>query len=313
MRLTIEALAGQLAERLLPVYLLSGDEPLLVEESLDAVRARARAAGFSERQVFFFERSAAVWDALLQASQALSLFAERRILEVRLPSGKPGVAGAAALLRTIAASGPDLLLLIVTGQLERDTQAAEWVRSASERGAWLPLWPVERARLPQWLRARFGAAGLAVTPEALELLVERSEGNLLAARQEVDKLALLLPAGARVGLDEVMASSADSARFDVFKLAEAVRARDAARAQRILASLRSEGAEPPLVLWALLRELRSGGAHGAHVPPARLIARAARIDRAIKGLVVGDPWDELAWLAAELCGLAAPALLRAQA
>lgn len=312
MKLTLEALVSDLARRLLPIYLVSGDEPLLVGEALDAVRARARAGGFSEREVFFVERQAAVWDEIQHAAQALSLFASRRIVEVRLPSGKPGVSGAAVLSRLLAASGEELLVLIQTGQLERETQALEWVQVVQARGAWVPVWPVPRQRLPQWLRARLAAAGLNASEAALELLAERSEGNLLAARQEIDKLALLLPRGARVELEDVAAGSADSARFDVFQLGEAVREADAARALRILGSLRAKGTEPTLVLWALLRELHAAHPQGStSAAVAGLLARAARADRMAKGLLSGDAWDELSLLAVELAGRADLSWMRA--
>jgi DNA polymerase-3 subunit delta len=320
MKLTLEGLGAQLAERLLPVYLLSGDEPLLVGEAGDAIRARARSLGYAERAVFFIERSSAVWDEVRQAAQALSLFATRRIVEIRMPSGKPNVAGAAALLRLFQAAGEDLLVIIITNTLERETQAAPWVQALQQCGAWLPIRSVERARLPQWLRSRFAAVGLTAAPDALALLAERSEGNLLAARQEVDKLAMLLPRGATVGVADVAAGSADSARFDVFQLGEAVRAGDSARALRILGGLRAEGAEPVLVLWSLVRELRAQQAGAApagrrppRVPFARLALRAGRADRMAKGLSPGDPWDELALLAVELTGLRTLPLVKAVA
>jgi len=305
MKLTLENLSAQLAERLLPVYLVSGDEPLLVGEASDAIRARARARGFAEREVFFIERSSAVWDEVRQAAL--------------MPGGKPGVTGAAALLRLFEAAGEDLLVVIIADKLERETQASEWVQALQRRGAWLPIWPVERARLPEWLRARFAAAGLTANSDALALLAERSEGNLLAARQEIDKLAMLLPRGATVSVAEVAAGSADSARFDVFQLGEAVRSADAARALRILGGLRAEGAEPVLVLWSLVRELRAQQAAGPSdasaraqgLPFARLAMRAGRADRMAKGLSAGDPWDELALLAVELTGLRSLPLVRA--
>jgi DNA polymerase III subunit delta len=312
-KLTLEALSAHLTERLLSIYLVSGDEPLLVSEASDAIRARARAADFSERQIFFIERSGAVWEEINQAAQALSLFAANRIVEIRMPSGKPGTNGAKALLRLFEASGPDLLVLIVTGQLERETQGAEWVHAAQQRGAWLPIRMVDRGRLPQWLQARFAAAGLKPSNEAIALLVERSEGNLLAARQEIDKLALLMPRGACVEVADVEAGSADSARFDPFQLTEAIRASDAARALRILDGLRAEGAEVPLLLWALVRELRSlqgRGSAGARLPLARLAARAGRADRMAKGLALGDAWDELALLSVEMTGRRTLPLLR---
>lgn len=318
MKLALEGVAAQLADRLLPIYLISGDEPLLAAEAADAIRARARSAGFGEREVFFIERGSAVWDGVALAAQSLSLFAARRLIEIRMPNGKPGVAGAAALLRLFEAAGEDLLVLVITDKLERETQGSQWVQALQQRGAWLSIWPVPRARLPLWLRARFAAAGLQPTEEALSLLAERSEGNLLAAQQEIQKLSLLLPRGSKVSASQVATGSADSARFDVFQLAEAVHGGDAARALRILGGLRAEGAEPVLVLWALVRELRSqqaaaagasrGG--GSRLPFSRLAARAGCADRMAKGLATGDPWDELALLAVELTGLRTLPLLR---
>jgi DNA polymerase-3 subunit delta len=311
MKLTLEGLPAQLAQRLLPAYLVSGDEPLRVGEATDLIRAAARAAGFNEREVFFIERASSIWEDVQQAAQSLSLFASRRLIEIRLPTGKAGVTGAAALLRLIAAAGDDLLLLVVTGKLERDTQNAEWVQALTARGAWLPVWPIDRAHLPQWLRQRARAVRLSLSEEAIAMLAERCEGNLLAAQQEIDKLVLLWPSGSTVSAADVAASSADSARFDVFQLGEAVRTGNASRALRILSGLQSEGAEPVLMLWSLLRELRAAQAASARLPFARLTARAGRADRMAKGLASGDPWDELALLAVELCGLRTLPLLRA--
>jgi DNA polymerase III subunit delta len=321
MKLTLDGLSAQLAERLLPVYLVSGDEPLLVAEATDAIRSRARALAFTEREVFFIERSGAVWDDIRQAAQSLSLFSARRLLEIRMPGGKPGTAGAAVLLQLFQAAGEDLLVLIIAEKLERETQSSEWMQALQQRGAWLPIWPVDRARLAPWLRSRFAAAGLTAAPDALALLAERSEGNLLAARQEIDKLAMLLPRGATVSVAEVAASSADSARFDVMQLGEAVRSADAARALRILGGLRAEGTEPLLVLWSLIRELRvqessvpaGTRARAQGLPFARLAAHAGRVERMGKGLSDGDPWDELALLAVELTGLRSLPLVRAAA
>jgi DNA polymerase-3 subunit delta len=299
-KLAPEQLAADLAARLRPVYLLSGDEPLLLDEALDAIRAAARARGFEERAVFFIERGSSVWQDIEQCAQALSLFASRRIVEVRLRTGKPGTSGAAVLMQLLESAGEDLLALIITGALDRETLGALWVQLAERRGAVVQIWPVTRARMPEWLRVRFAASGLRPSDAAVELLAARSEGNLLAARQEIDKLALLLPSGAAVGLEEVIAGSADSARFDVFQLGTGLREGDAARSLRILASLRAEGAEPVLVLWSVLRELRARPL--ARATRLRLLRRAMQADRAAKGQLSADPWDELAALVADLAG-----------
>lgn len=316
-----ESLAAHLRERLLPVYLISGDDPLLTGEAVDAVRLRARETGFSERDVHFMDRGGD-WDAVQASVASLSLFAERRIVEVRLPTGRPGVTGAKVLKRVIEGAGGDTLLLILTGRLDREAAASEWARAAEERGASLAVWPIPRAAFPEWLQARARALKLDVTPEALTLLAERTEGNLLAAAQELVKLSLLAVDG-RVDAAAVLASSTDSSHFDVAELDRALTQADGPRALRVLAGLRAEEVELPLVLWAAVKGLHAvlaaetGGAapRGGYgfnsapprrrqlgAAPAALVARAARADAMAKGRMRGDAWDELALLAADLCG-----------
>lgn len=307
MNLTPDLLAAQLARGLAPVYLLSGDEPLLVEEAADAVRASARAAGFTERIVHFIERGSS-WPDVLAGADNLSLFATRRLVELRLPTGKPGAAGSAAIVRLIERRDPDMLLLILTGRLDRDAQGASWVRAVEAHGASVRARAIGRNDLPAWLAARAKRAGLEVDRAALELLAERTEGNLLAARQEIERLALTAP-GARIGVAELTGSVGDSARYDVFTLGDAARAGNAARALRILEGLRAEGVEATLVLWSLLRELRAqlqGHGRLSRRAAPRLFERAARADRAIKGRLRANPWDELALLAADLCAVPTP-------
>jgi len=323
LKLTSDSLATHLGERLLPAYLVSGDEPLLAAEAADAVRARARGAGFTQREVHFIER-AADWDEVRASAANLSLFAARRVMEIRLASGRPGTAGNAALIALLEARDPDTLFLILTPRLDRDAQGADWVRSVEAHGAWVQIWPVDSHRLVAWLKGRCRRLKLDASDEALELLAARTEGNLLAAHQELTQLALLAPEG-KVTPDTVLAGVADSARFDVFGLGEALLKGEAARALRVLAGLRAEGTEPTLVLWALSRALRDvWSARGGDRPPASqqrhraaleqalrrasrlpfaaLARRAARVDRTIKGRVVGDAWDQLALLAADICG-----------
>src|SRR5579864_3273108 len=323
MKLNTDSLATHLRERLLPVYLISGDEPLLAGEAADAVRARARAAGFTEREVHFPER-AGDWDEVHGAALSRSLFGTQRLLEIRM-SGRPGAAGNAALVAMLGAGDPDTLFLILTPRLEREAQSADWVRAVEAHGAWVQIWPVDAGRLVAWLRGRARQLGLNADDGALELIAERTEGNLLAAHQEPGKLALLA-GGAPVTPETVLSSVADSARFDVFQLSEAVLTGSAARALRVLAGLRCEGTEPTLVLWALSKALHDawntlGAAGGAgrpwgrqgaaleqarrrapRMPFADLSARAARADRIIKGRTVGSAWDELTLLTAALCG-----------
>jgi DNA polymerase-3 subunit delta len=301
MKLRLDQLSLHLARELLPVYLVSGDEPLLAMEASDAIRARARQAGFEERLQVFTDRSAGPWEEALAATRTLSLFASRRILELRIPTGKPGH-GAATLLKLIAAAGDDLLLLIHTGRLDRDAQATAWVAAVQERGAWLPLYGIEPAQLPAWLGARLRAAGLEASDAALRLLATATEGNLMAAAQEIEKLLLAHGAGAILDEATLAAALSDSARFSVFQLAEAIGARDAARALRMLAGLRAEGTEALVVLWWLLRALHAQAGSARPAAMARFVARAVRSDRMAKGRAWGEPWDEMALLTAELCG-----------
>lgn len=329
LKLTPDSLVSHLEQQLLPAYLVSGDEPLLAGEAADAVRARARATGFGEREVHFLERGSD-WDDVRASAGNLSLFGSRRLLEVRLPTGRPGVAGNNALLSLLERDDPDTLLLVLAPRLEREAQAAQWVRAVESRGAWVQVWPVAADRLVGWLRGRCRRLRLDVSDEALALLAERTEGNLLAAHQELEKLRLLAPAGI-ITPDTVLAGVADSARFDVFRLSEAVLEGEADRALRVLAGLRSEGTEAPLALWALTKALRD--LWGAISSPARaqarggwqrqtaaldravrraprlsfraLTLRAARADRMIKGRLQGDAWDEMALLAADICGRSA--------
>lgn len=314
LKLSSDSLSRHLERQLLPAYLVSGDEPLLAAEAADAIRGRARALGFTEREVHALDR-AADWDAVRASAGTLSLFAERRIIELRLPSGKPGVTGGRALRGLVESAGEDTLLLIVTGRLDRDAQGAEWVRAVEARGGWVQVWPIAPERMVPWLEARCRQLGLAADRAALEALAERTEGNLLAARQELEKLQLLAGAEPRLTVEQVLASAADSARFDVGELADALTAGETARALRILDGLKAEDAELPLVLWAAVRALRTrwsrhleSGRAPASPPGAgasnfgRLAERALRADAMAKGRRPGNAWDELALLAAELSG-----------
>lgn len=332
MKLTSDTLGTHLEQQLLPAYLISGDEPLLTGEAADAVRARARAAGFTERETHFLERGSD-WNDVRASASTLSLFAERRIVEIRLASAKPGATGGAALVAMLEARDPDRVLLITAPRLDRDAQNAEWVRAAEKHGAWVQVWPVDESRFVAWLRTRCRRVKLNADDEALAILAERTEGNLLAAHQEIEKLRLLVR-GDRVTAEDVLNSVADSARFDVFKLGECALSGDTARTLRMLDGLRAEGVEPTLVLWSLSKAVRDlwstlAGSQGAargwqrqtaaleagrrrapRLPFSRLTARAVRADRMIKGRLSGNPWDEMALLAAELCAQPALALTR---
>ncbi|HMH87025.1 MAG TPA: DNA polymerase III subunit delta, partial [Steroidobacteraceae bacterium] len=327
MRLRAEQLPAALARGLAGIYLVSGDEPLLVGEAADAIRAAARAAGYADRRVFFIDRSFS-WDELRLETQSLSLFAERRLFELRMPSGKPDK-GAALLAELAAQAAADLTYLVITDKLDRKAGDAPWVQAIEKHGAWLPIFPVDAAALPAWLRGRAKMLHIDIGPEASQLIVDRVEGNLLAAQQELEKLKLLANGGL-IDVDLVLRSVGDSARYDVFQVAEAAAAGDAARALRVLLGLKSEGVEPTLILWALLRELRGmwqarerdrlrsavrGSAWNlAATPSARALSRlkklplapllmqASQTDRVIKGLSPGDAWSALTGLTGAFAG-----------
>ncbi len=313
MKLSPDSLPRHLERQLLPVYLVSGDEPLLATEAADAIRGRARALGFTEREVHALDRGAD-WDSVRSAAGTLSLFAARRIVELRLPTGKPGVTGGRVLAGLAESAAADTLILILTGRLDREAQSAEWVRAVEAHGAWVQVWPIAADRMVPWLEARCRQLRLAADREALELLAERTEGNLLAARQELEKLQLL--AEDRVTSEGVLEAAGDSARFSVGELSDALAAAELGRALRVLDGLKAEDTELPLVLWAVVRALRarwSNHLESRMAPPqeratrrrfGRLIARAVRADAIAKGRRPGNAWDEIALLACELAGRA---------
>jgi len=327
MRIDTDQLARALAKPLASAWLVAGDEPLLAGEAADAIRARARAEGFSGRELFTTERGFD-WSDLLASSQSLSLFSERRILEVRMPTPRPGKDGGAVLAKLAADPPPDTLLLVMTTRPEGATYSTAWFKAFEQHGTVVLAWPIDIGRLPRWISERAARHGLVIDPEGAALLAERVEGNLLAAHQEIEKLALLHPRGT-LGYEAVRNAVANSARYDVFQLGEAALAGDAARSLRILEGLRAEGTEAPLVLWALCRELRSlaearanpGERQGygrqaerrvallegavqrmAGQPLEPLFVSAANADRQIKGRAGGDPWVSLTAIVAALAG-----------
>lgn len=348
MKVSGDKLAGALARKLAGIYLVSGDEPLLVDEAAACIRARARTDGYDQRDLHVVERGFD-WQALLADSRALSLFAQRRIIEIRMANPAPGEQGAAAIaeLAGRAAADTENLVLVITGKLEARAHGSRWVSAIIEHGVFVQIWPLERARLPAWIRERLARHGLQADAEAANLLADRVEGNLLAAHQEVEKLALLLAAASAgappvaIAAQTVLKAVSDSARFDVLQLGEAAMRGQAARALRILEGLQAEGIEPPLVLWAINKDLqwlvrgqhlmrrgqsaeaamaalavwrpRQGAMKQAlaRLGPARmrqLLLQAERADLSIKGVLRCDPWVEFERLVARLAGveLAAP-------
>ncbi len=261
MQLRSDQLPAQLAKGLKPVYTVHGDEPLLAQEAGDAVRAAARAAGYTERKVFTVSGAHFDWSSLLAASQAMSLFADRQLIEIRIPSGKPGKDGSEALQRYCASLGEDCLTLVQLPKLDRQQQSSAWFTALDAAGVSVRVDPVERRALPQWIAQRLGAQGQRVAEgeagqQTLAFFADRVEGNLLAAHQELQKLALLYPAG-ELSFEQVESAVLNVARYDVFKLGEAVLAGQVARALRMLDGLRAEGEAPVLVHWTLAEDVRA--------------------------------------------------------
>lgn len=264
MQIFADRLADHLQRDLRPVYTVWGDEPLLAQEAADAIRAAARAAGCSERQVHTVAGAHFDWSSLLGASQALSLFADRQLVEIRIPSGKPGKDGSEALQRyceiAAAGGGRDVITLVQLPRLDRSQQSSAWFGALDRAGITIRVDPVERKALPSWIAERLAAQGQHVAAgaegqRALAFFADRVEGNLLAAHQEIQKLALLYPAG-EIGFEQIEGAVLNVARYDVFRLGEAVLAGQAARALRMLDGLRNEGEAAVLVHWTLAEDIR---------------------------------------------------------
>ena len=253
MQLRPEQLESHLQQTLARCYLVSGEEPLIIQECADALRQAARRAGCTEREVITID-SAGDWQQLHQRAGAMSLFAEQKLIELRLPSGKPGTEGSKALQEYLAMDSDDILL-IIAGKIDKQSQRAKWYTGLDNAGVVIPVWPIRRDELPRWLEQRLKNAGLQTEREALSLIADRVEGNLLAAVQEVEKLKLLAE-DRTITVETVLASVADNARYNSFGLADTALAGDSAAALRTLRGLEAEATAPPVVLWSLARDVR---------------------------------------------------------
>ena len=331
MQVRAEHLEAQLSKSLASVYVIHGDEPLLALEAADAIRAAARAKGCDERDVFTVVRGFD-WSELTQAGASRSLFGGRKIIELRIASGKPGTQGAAAITAYCERLGKENLTLVSVPRLRKDDQNSRWFLALAGAGVVVDIYPVERARLPDWIGARLARQGQRAAPEALGFLADRVEGNLLAAFQEVQKLGLLLPKG-ELSVEQVSEAVANVARYDAYDCSAALLAGNMTRYVRVLDGLRGEGESPVFVLWALAEELRalarilqgleagraieqllrenrvwgerqgpmkSAAKRYKHAALERALVHAARIDRASKGAGPGEPWDEFILLGLEL-------------
>ena len=331
MKLPFARLDAQLAKSLAPVYLLAGDEPLQKMEAADAIRAAAQKQGFSERQVIDVE-AGFDWSQLEGEAAAMSLFAERKIIDLRLPSGKPGRDGSRAIINYLAHPPEDNLLLIQTGKLDRGAMNSAWVKAIDKAGVVMQIWDLNPADTLKLVAERLGRAGFQADRDAARLLTERVEGNLLAAVQEIEKLRLIREPGP-LSVEDVAAAVADSARYTPFELADAALLGDARRALKILRGLEGEGVHPNVILWGLARDVRVLADYSAlqthgHSPQAAmqgvwksrqsmlhravrrldadgwagLLRHCARIDRIAKGIGEGNVWDELLQLTLALAG-----------
>ncbi len=323
MKLHSDKLAGHLKQTLAPVYLLSGDEPLQLTEALDAVRQAARIKGYTGHELFYADGHFD-WGQFEAAGQSASLFGEPRIIDLRLPT-KPEKLAATALERYAGRPAGDAILVVSLVKLTATEQKARWFQALDKIGIFVQFWPIEGEALVRWLDHRISQRGLLAEHSGIGLLARRVEGNLLAAAQEVEKLHILYGSG-RLTDQQIMAAVADSARYDVFDLSDALLLGQADRMARILAALRAEGVASAVVLWSITRELRlvngiqrmlAEGLSGETVfsrfqvwdkrKPAvqaalrrlktidlhHALLHCARIDRTIKGLESGDAWDAL--------------------
>tara|TARA_A100000164_G_scaffold375681_1_gene411199 strand:+ start:155 stop:1171 length:1017 start_codon:yes stop_codon:yes gene_type:complete len=302
------------------LYVVMGDEPLVVQESCDRIRAHLRGQGF-ERELFHVEGQFK-WDDVLHSANSMGLFAEQKLLEVRIPNGKPGDSGAKGLAALIGLLTPDTRALVVLPRLDRSGQNSKWFKGLEKAGLVVQIFPVDRSRLPGWVRGRFKEAGLLPSREAVDALVDRVEGNQLAAVQEIERIRLISN-NTEISAEEVVNSVADAARFDVFMLIDAALAQDAPRVVKVSDGLRAEGAAPIVVLAMVAREVRmllamtdqkrAGGDIGKLMGAYRVFPKrkpivercvAARTyqeilglmpllvnaDRMAKGMTAGDPW-----------------------
>jgi DNA polymerase-3 subunit delta len=324
MKISTRQLEANLARGIAPLYAVHGGEALLALEAADRIRDAARKSGCTEREIFFAEPGFD-WSKLAAGAANLSLFASRRLVELRIPTGKPGTEGARAIEAWCAKLGDDGVNLIVLPELDWQQLKTKWFEAVEGAGVVVEAKPVTRDELPDWLAERLARQGQRASVETLEWLAERVEGNLLAARQEVEKLALLLPAG-EITLAAIRESVTDVSRFERDTLIDAIHEDDASRVARAVASLKAEGEPLPLLLWTLTEELRTlmaleaGQRPRRYLTPARSerlartarkhsaasfdreLLRAHRIDRMIKGVETGDPWESVIELALGIAG-----------
>lgn len=343
MKIRIDQLAGQLKKGIAPIYIVSGDEPQLVMECCDGIRSVLQKAGFSERHRLSAWQQGFDWQQLWQQARSLSLFASRKLIEIHLNSGKgPTQAGRTVLQHYARQPVADNVLLLVTPRLEKSTLASKWFKALEQPAVWIPIWPLDAQQRVSWVRQRLQKARLQADHEAITLLVERTEGNLLAAAQAIEKLTLN-PTGQTISSQQVLDQVSDNARYDVFGWVDSLLAGQSASGLKILARLRTEGIDPVALLWPLAHQLRllidiadhmrQGATFASALEYAckqhkgslyllkkrqnllqaslqrhrprqlrHMLTAVHRIDQSIKGMLKQPVWDQITELAAQIAG-----------
>lgn len=306
---------------LLPLYIVSGEDPLLTQEACDLLRQNARSAGFSERELYSVE-AGFDWNQLLESTNSMSLFGDRKLLEIRLTKPKLDEAGKKALATYLSHPSDDNLIILSMGKLDRKTLNTKWFQGLENKSALIQIWPIENHQLPQWIQQRMESKGLQPSQDATQLLADRVEGNLLAAAQEVEKLTLLIEPGP-VNINTIRAAVADHSRYTQYELVDHAIQGNATQALKILSFLEHSGTEPIAILWALAKDLRAlegiatatenGLAQARAFKDFRvwdnrkpifqkalqkhkstsfrlMLTEASYIDHAVKGLANANPW-----------------------
>jgi DNA polymerase-3 subunit delta len=339
MNVRFDQLKATLSSRLHPVYFVSGDEPLQVMEATDLIRVSCREQGFVEREVFDVDANFD-WQLFNEAAASMSLFSTQRILDVRLPSARPGKQGSQAIQQYLDNPPNDTVLLITSGKLEKAAKNSAWFKAVDKCGVSIQCWPVNQENLPAWVRHRFQSRGMQPDKEVVDYVCQHVEGNLLAAAQEIDKLHLLIGPGhnsGQISFKDVSEAVSDNSRYSVFELTDTALRGDQSRVMKIINNLHAEGIEPVLIIWALSKEIRllrhvSAEPSTAEYTLSRsgvwknrmdlfraclsrhteksfklLLQRCARIDGMSKGFEQGNTWDELRMLCFRLAGGKRPA------
>ncbi len=334
-KIRADQLSRHIAKQLSPMYCIFGDEPLLKQEACDEIRNQAFQQGYTEREKYYSDASLD-WNEVFASAANLSLFAERKFIEIHLHTSKISEQGAKMLLQYCQAPPEDTLLLITAPKLDASAQKTKWFKALENNGDTVQIWPITSEQLPDWINTRLRQKKLNASSEAIEMLAAKVEGNLLAAKQEIEKLVLLAAKDGLISTDLMAAAVGDSARYDVFGLVDKALSNKTEAALKTLQGLKSEGTEPIIILWALTREIRTLASISEAVNKGQPISQALKanriwdkrapliqaalqrlsykhlmhllrkangIDRAVKGLRKASPWDELTDLVLHLSGI----------